>query len=102
SLTGPARRLVGLIPTAWYPTTVTVSRDEGTLFVTNAKGLGAGPNPQGPSPLRPDVDQSQFVGSMIMGTVSVIPLPNAPGLAAATALVIANNGFDETRNRLVM
>ncbi len=102
SLTGPAPRIVGLIPTAWYPTTVAVSRDERTLFVTNAKGLGAGPNPKGPSPVQPAVDQSQYIGSMIVGTVSIIPLPDGPGLAAATARVVQNNGFDETRNRLVM
>lgn len=37
----------GLIPTAWYPTGLELSRDGGGLLVLNAKGLGAGPNPNG-------------------------------------------------------
>ncbi len=98
-LTGPVPALVGLIPTAWYPTTVTVSRDNRTIFVTNMKGLGAGPNPRGPHPGRRSGDD-QFVGTMTTGTVSVIPVPAGPGLAAMTARVVQNNGFDETHDRL--
>jgi YVTN family beta-propeller protein len=101
SLAGPTPRVVGLIPTAWYPTTVTVSHDGRTLFVTNAKGLGAGPNPRGPSPVRLTVEETQYVGSMLVGTLSVIHLPDEPGLAEATTRVIQNNGFDETHHRLV-
>ena len=37
---------IGLIPTAWYPTalTVTQGRDGKNLFIVSAKGLGSGPN----------------------------------------------------------
>src|SRR5712691_6575039 len=94
-------RVAGLIPTAWYPTTVTVSRDGRTLFVTNAKGLGAGPNPRGPSPVPRRTAGTQYIANMIVGTVSIIPVPEGPALAEATARVVQNNGFDETRNRLV-
>ena len=96
-----APRVAGLIPTAWYPTTVTVARDGRTLLVTNAKGLGAGPNPHGPSPVARSTAETQYIASMIAGTVSVIPVPDGPGLAEATARVVRNNGFDETRSRLV-
>ncbi len=100
-LAGPAPAVVGLIPTAWYPTSVTVSRDGRTLFVTNAKGLGAGPNPRGPNPTRgPGEAAEQYIGFMIMGTVSFVPVPDAPALAGMTARVVQNNGFDEARNRL--
>jgi YVTN family beta-propeller protein len=99
SLSAPAGggplKVAGLIPTAWYPTTVTVSRDGRTLFVTNMKGLGAGPNPKGPS------HESQYIGNMIVGTVTVVPVPDGPGLAGMTTHVVRNNGFDETRNALV-
>jgi YVTN family beta-propeller protein len=101
SPTGAPPKIVGLIPTAWYPTTVTATRDGRTLFVTNMKGLGAGPNPEGPSPTRPHVAATQHIESMIVGTVSIIPRPDGPGLAEATARVVQNNGFNETRNRLV-
>jgi YVTN family beta-propeller protein len=88
-------RVAGLIPTAWYPTALALAPDGKTLFVANAKGLGAGPNRQGPDPehagaLRPD----QYVGSMMPGTVSVIPVPDDVGLARYTQQVRANNDFD--------
>ena len=54
-------RVAGLIPTAWYPTAVAVSPDGKTLFVANGKGLGAGPNPRGPSPERDSHDPDQAV-----------------------------------------
>ena len=47
-----AGRVSGLIPTAWYPTSVIATAS--TLFVTNGKGMGAGPNsgPGHPDPSR--------------------------------------------------
>ncbi|TDW54504.1 bifunctional YncE family protein/alkaline phosphatase family protein [Kribbella pratensis] len=84
----------GLIPTGWYPTTVTVTKDKHRLLVTNAKGLGAGPNPGGPQPTNPVVDYSQYVGSMIMGTLSDIAVPRPPELAHYTKQVRQNDGFD--------
>src|SRR5215471_6662705 len=44
---GRSGPILGMIPTAWYPTGVSVSPDGRTLYVENAKGLGAGPNPNG-------------------------------------------------------
>src|SRR5262249_51818877 len=47
-------KLTGRIPTAWYPTSVNVGGNGHTLWVTNAKGIGAGPNSAGlnPNPTR--------------------------------------------------
>src|SRR5207237_9169958 len=91
-----APRITGLIPTAWYPTTVTVSRDGGTLFVTNAKGLGAGPDPRGPSPVpRQTGGRVQYIGNMIVGTVSIVPAPEGTALAGMTARTGQHNGSDE-------
>jgi len=39
------RQVVGLIPTGWYPNSVSVSADGWTLYVVNGKS-NAGPNPQ--------------------------------------------------------
>jgi hypothetical protein len=39
-------QLVGLIPTGWYPNSVSVSADGSMLYVVNAKS-NAGPNPRG-------------------------------------------------------
>ncbi len=37
-------RVVGAIPTAWYPTALALSSDGRRLHVANAKGVGSGPN----------------------------------------------------------
>jgi DNA-binding beta-propeller fold protein YncE len=88
-------KVSGLIPTGWYPTTVTLSRDGSRLLVTNAKGLGAGPNPGGPNPYSTTgVNMAQYVGSMIMGTLSDIKVPGGDELAKYTKQVRTNNRFD--------
>jgi YVTN family beta-propeller protein len=84
--------VTGLIPTGWYPTTVTLTKGN-RLLVTNAKGLGAGPNPGGPQPTNPVVDYSQYVGSMTMGTLSNLAVPSRNELAHYTQQVRENNGF---------
>ncbi|GIH15066.1 bifunctional YncE family protein/alkaline phosphatase family protein [Rugosimonospora africana] len=84
----------GLIPTGWYPTTVTVAGNGGSLLVTNAKGLGAGPNPGGPNPVVDDM--SQYVGSMIMGTLSAVPVPGKAELKKFTRQVRDNDRFDSS------
>ena len=92
---GSPASLVGLIPTAWYPTAVAVAPDGHELYVVNAKGLGAGPNTGGPNPYVATTPADQFVGSMAVGTLSIIPVPDQEQLAQLTAEVVANNGFDE-------
>jgi YVTN family beta-propeller protein len=82
-------RVLGLIPTAWYPTGVAVTPDGGRLVVANGKGLGAGPNPGGPNTI------DQYIGSMIKGTMSIIKTPNRERLAGYTRQVQANGGFGD-------
>jgi YVTN family beta-propeller protein len=86
----------GLIPTAWHPSSVNVHGDD--LLVTNAKGLGAGPNdgaghPDPTSPL--PTAENQYVGSMMQGSLSTIAIPSANDLEAGTRLVATNDGFAE-------
>jgi YVTN family beta-propeller protein len=89
-------RVAGRVPTAWYPTSVAVSA--GMLLVTNGKGLGAGPDDGvgHPDPYHPgDPAPDQYSGSMMVGTLSSIPLPLGLGrLAGWTRQVAANDGFD--------
>jgi YVTN family beta-propeller protein len=84
----------GHIPTAWYPAQLALSADGRTLFVSNAKGFGAGPNGgAGFRPgLRPDPDAA-YIGRLMRGTVSVIPVAGDESLEASTARVLANNGL---------
>ncbi|WIY02234.1 beta-propeller fold lactonase family protein [Amycolatopsis mongoliensis] len=92
-------QVTGLIPTGWYPASVLASA--GKLFVLNAKGLGAGPNPDGPSPFLDTPEstmdpawRAQFIGTMMVGTLSTITLTTDPGrLAGWTRQVVDNNGF---------
>jgi YVTN family beta-propeller protein len=75
----------GLIPTAWYPDGVTLDPSGKTLFVTNMKGLGAGPN----------LVQGRYWPAFQHGSLSRIPVPSASKLATYTAGVRANDHFDD-------
>ena len=89
-------RVVGMIPTGWYPTAVIATADR--LWVTNGKGFGAGPNdgPDHPNPYAAHTDRDQYVGSMMRGTLSSIRIPRSrKELDHYTRRVIANNGFDK-------
>jgi YVTN family beta-propeller protein len=66
--------ILGAIPSAWYPTGLVVSKNDKRLFVVNGKGLGAGPNPNGPTPYHGSVPD-QYSGSMLKATLSRVDLP---------------------------
>jgi len=84
-------RVAGLIPTGWYPTAVAVSGDGRTLYVANGKGVGAGPNVQGPT--APGYRRDQYIGALIRGSVSAIPVPDAGALRRYTRQVLANSPY---------
>jgi hypothetical protein len=87
-------RVSGSIPTAWYPTAVAATPSK--LFVANAKGLGAGPNdgPGYPDPESSSQSPSEYVGSMMSGSLSTITLPvTSSQLAGYTHQVADNDGF---------
>jgi YVTN family beta-propeller protein len=108
---GEPENVRGRIPTAWYPTSVVTSLDGRTLYVTNAKGTGAGPNGGGldPQPTRknpPIVDGvtgyndsycqctfDKYTGSMMIGTLSSIDVPRAGLLRVYTQQVMRNNNY---------
>lgn len=100
---GP-EKVEGEIPTAWYPSSVVVSKDDTTLFVTNAKGRGAGPNDTGnyPNPTSATpASLNNYTGTMIVGTLSTIPMPG-PGLLQLYSNQVMRNdhvGDDSTWER---
>ena len=80
-------KALGLIPTGWYPTGMTVSQD--ALYVVAAKGLGTGPNVQ-----------HQWVGNMMDGLVQKIPLNElSEKLPGWTKAALDNDGFSEPQRR---
>src|SRR5256885_734260 len=81
-------RVAGLIPAGWYPTAVATSSDGHTLFVANGKGNGSGANRDG-----------TYIGNVITGSVSIVPVPDAATLARSTRDVYALSPYSNPRLR---
>lgn len=86
-LKGKGGKVVGRIPTGWWPASLAVSSDGRMLYVANARGRGAGPN----EPLPPDNKGS--AKSATLGSVTIVAVPDAGELARLTERVLTNNGF---------
>jgi hypothetical protein len=106
-------RVVGYLPTAWFPARLALSRSGATLYVASAKGFGAGPN--GGPHFQPG-PEGTYIGDITKGVVSIIefsepptrrkPRPHARtdapisvpnvDMAIETARVLWNNGFATT------
>ncbi len=80
------RALTGLIPTAWFPTRVTVR--DGAVWVSCAKGFGVGPNASRTGPVN-----RSFAGESRQGALVRFPLPGVEELARHTGVVFGANGF---------
>jgi DNA-binding beta-propeller fold protein YncE len=78
--------LAGLIPTAWYPSSVDVSADGRYLAVGALLGVGAGEGKTEGSPGK----TGRYVFAE-RGSVSVVEIPSRTQLAAYTAAVAAND-----------
>ncbi|MDB5096274.1 MAG: hypothetical protein JWM80_695 [Cyanobacteria bacterium RYN_339] len=76
-----AGKVVGRIPTAWYPSGLAVAPDGKKLYVSCAKGFGQGPRKNAP------------VWKM-KGSVQLIDTPDAAELAALTTRADQANHFD--------
>lgn len=78
-------RVLGHIPTAWYPYRVAVSNDGKRLLTICFKGFGNGPNAGANRP------QNPYLG--MRGVFSVIPVPSAAELARHSHTVRLCNGM---------
>ena len=89
-------RPLGFVPTGWYPTAVRVAG--GQLLVANGKGTASKANPNGPNPGR-DVGEvgKGYIGGLLAGSLSRLPLPDEKALAAYSAQVFANTPFSKAR-----
>jgi DNA-binding beta-propeller fold protein YncE len=108
---GTPSRVVGLIPTGWYPTAVAASADGKRFFVVNGKSP-PGPNPracrnslqlykQGDC-----VASNQYVWQLEKAGFLTLPAPGPEELARLTRQVALNDGFipaaDAARDREMM
>ena len=84
----PSMRVVGHIPSGWFPSKVKVTPDGKRLIVTNAKGYGSGPN--GGRNFR-EGPEGTYIGSLMKGSISIIDIPSDKELRKMTRQVIANN-----------
>ena len=94
-------RVMGLIPTAWYPTSVSVSKSGAMLYVVNGKSM-PGPNPKAcrktfttDSDDRPCAAAGQYILQLEKGGFAVVPRPTAAELRELTQQVARNNHFAE-------
>ena len=88
-----SKTVLGYIPTGWFPARVALSKTGHTLYVANAKGYGAGPNGGRDFQMGPE---GAYIGDIMKGTVSIIPVPPDAELTEPTDRVIRNNGFAPT------
>jgi DNA-binding beta-propeller fold protein YncE len=79
-------RVRGFIPTGWYPTGVLFSHDGSEVYILSGKGLTSAANPRGGHPGVPSAE-GQYVGSMLEGSLSIVPTPSEAALASYTKTV---------------
>ena len=87
-------KLLGRIPTDWYPTAV--AEVDGQLLALSGKGHGTHANPDGPVPLTnwPDGNPTAYALGQLNGTLRVLPAGLPPALLASfTARVAAANNW---------
>lgn len=88
-------RVLGHIPTAWYPYRVALSRDQKRLCVICFKGFGNGPSGGAHRPTDPFMN--------MQGVFSIVPVPGSAELAADTRTVLTCNGLvDRSADRARM
>ncbi|MDX2150861.1 MAG: alkaline phosphatase family protein [Bryobacteraceae bacterium] len=84
-----AGKVIGHIPAAWFPTRIQLDGD--TVYVSNAKGHGTGPNADRQKPL-----PRSFQGELRRGALTRFELPAPAELGPLTTRVLDNNGFRPT------
>ena len=86
NVSGVRARFAGLLPTAWYPSSLDVSADGKLLAIGALLGVGSGEGGTGGSPGK----RGRYVHA-VRGSVNVLPVPTAAELAAFTTAVAEND-----------
>ena len=84
---------LGFIPTDWYPTSVKVWK--GKVWVTNGKGGKSMPNPKGPNPYEKRTEETENIGGLFKGTLSIIPEPDSATLNTYSRAVYTNSPYNK-------
>jgi YVTN family beta-propeller protein len=103
SLAAAPHRVIGLIPTGWYPQSISVSRNGKTLYDVNSKS-DPGPNPHYDGVSVPQATflahqaANQYIFQLEKAGLQAIPVPNRQQLAWLTKQVAANDFLDTAPN----
>ncbi len=93
-------RLLGLIPTGWYPAGIAMDEDAGRIYVANVKGIGSrNATWRGKRTLRGKVVYG-YNSHDYRGTASIIPIPDDDDLEKLTEIVLTNNRLTESISAL--
>lgn len=84
----PEFKVLGHIPTGWFPSKLQVTNDGKKLIIANAKGYGSGPNGGKSFNIGPE---GSYIGVLMKGTVQVVDIPSDSMLNNMTQQVLANN-----------
>ena len=93
----PSLKVVGHIPSGWFPAKLEVTPDGKTLVVSNAKGFGSGPN--GGKTFQ-EGKEGSYIGNLMKGSVSVMDIPDEKQLHKLTQEVISNNYLIEDYHKI--
>jgi YVTN family beta-propeller protein len=94
----------GFIPTGWYPTSNSITRDGKNILVGVGKGLQTKANPltrkttsrtEGGRPNGAPRRPYPYIGTTLSGALSVIPVPDEKTLASYTAQVYSNCPYSD-------
>jgi YVTN family beta-propeller protein len=88
--TGTPAKILGYIPTGWYPGSVILNKTGNILYVANIKGTGS---------RNQRTDRKGYNSHDHMGTVSIIPVPGRQELQKMTETVELNNSWAMTLKR---
>jgi len=84
--TGRVNKVIGYIPTGWYPGSLLLDMRGTGLYVANVKGIGS---------RNKGMDKAGYNSRDHLGSISMLPVPDKSKLAAMTDLVIQNNNLSK-------
>jgi len=89
---------LGFIPTDWYPTSVKVWKRK--VWVTNGKGGESKANPKGPNPYIKRTEETEYIGGLFKGTLSIIAEPDSATLSTYSDAVYKNSPYNKEIEKL--
>jgi YVTN family beta-propeller protein len=90
-----ASRVIGFVPTGWYPTGVAFSKRGEAIYILSGKGLTSLPNPRGPQPGVAGAE-GQYSDAILQGSLSIVSMPDEETLRAYTNIVYRVTPYSDT------